>query len=95
MYELRKTKDFEKSLKKIRRSGKLTDKIQDDINLIINLLLKNELLPKKFRDHQLKGGLNMYRECHIRSGLLLIYEMINNELVLVLIDIGSHSYIFE
>lgn len=31
MYEIRKTKDFEKSYKSIQRSGKLTKDIQKDL----------------------------------------------------------------
>lgn len=95
MYQIRKTKDFEKSYKNIKRSGKLTNTIQKDLNTVIDLLIENKTLPAKFKDHQLKGKLKDYRECHIKADLLLIYKIIENELILVLVDIGSHSYVFK
>jgi len=95
MYELRRTKDFEKSYKKIQQSGKLTNKVKIDLNTVVNLLRDNKSLPAKFKDHQLHGTLQKYRECHIRHDLLLLYEIIDDKLVLVLIDMGSHSYLFK
>lgn len=95
MYQIRKTKDFEKSYKNIKRSGKLNNTIQKDLNTIIDLLIENKTLPAKFKDHQLKGKLKDYRECHLKADLLLIYKIIENELILVLVDIGSHSYVFK
>lgn len=35
-----------------------------------------------------------FRECHIAPDILLVYEIIEDELVLHLINIGSHSKIF-
>ena len=95
MYVIRKTKDFEKSYKNIQRSGKLTINIQKDLEAVIMLLKENKELLEKFKDHQLKGKLKEYRECHIRPDLLLIYKILENELILVLVDIGSHSYVFK
>ncbi len=95
MYEIRKTKDFEKSYKNIQRSGKLTNSIQKDLETVIIFLKENKSLPEKFKGHQLKGKLKEYRECHVRPDLLLIYKILENELLLVLVDVGSHSYIFK
>lgn len=95
MYQIRKTKDFEKSYKSIQRSGKLTNAIQKDLNYIIDTLREAKKLPSKFKDHQLKGKLRQYRECHIKSDLLLVYKILDDKLILVLVDIGSHSYIFK
>lgn len=95
MYRLKKTKRFIKSYKKILSSGRLSNKIQIDLNEAIDLLLNSDTLPVRFRDHQLSGELREYRECHIRSDLLLVYRLLKNEMVIVLIDIGSHSYLFK
>jgi len=95
MYSLQATKDFEKSYKKIKRSGKITRNVQDDLDKVVNLLIEGGALPNKFKDHQLKGLLQDYRECHIRHDLLLVYKIIDDELALVLLDIGSHSQLFK
>lgn len=91
MYNLQKTKRFIKSYKKIKRSGDWNNKNQRDLNKLINSLLKREKLPQKYKDHQLKGEFKEYRECHIKGDLLLIYKIVEDELILVLINIGSHS----
>jgi mRNA interferase YafQ len=91
MYSLQKTKKFIKSYQKIIRSGDWNDKNQKGLVRLINSLLKNEKLPQKFKDHQLKGELKDYRECHTKGDLLLIYQIIGNDLVLLLVNIGSYS----
>ena len=35
------------------------------------------------------------RECHIRPDWLLVYKKIETKLLLILIDTGSHSYLFK
>jgi mRNA interferase YafQ len=91
MYLVRFSKAYEKSIKKLVKSGAVK---QYEVNIVINLLLnKKELLPK-YRDHKLRGEYEGYRECHVRPDILLVYKIEKKELVLVLIDIGSHSYLF-
>jgi mRNA interferase YafQ len=89
MYIVVRTKKFQKSLKKVIKSGCL--KNRKDAEKVISLLKEGNKLPNKYKDHQLKGEFKDYRECHIKSDLLLVYQVIENELVLLLIDIGSHS----
>lgn len=93
MYLLRTTKKFEKSFKKLKRSG-LKPKTLNEIEVVIHILQSAKKLSQKYRDHQLTGDLKEYRECHIQSDLLLIYKIYNDELILVLVDIGSHSELF-
>ena len=89
MYIVVRTKKFQKSLKKVIKSGCL--KNRKDAEKVVSLLKEGNKLPNKYKDHQLKGEFKDYRECHIKSDLLLVYQVIENELVLLLIDIGSHS----
>lgn len=93
MYSIKYTKDFEKSLKKIRRSG-FAKKNEEVLALVIDVLASGKALDKKHKDHQLKGSYKKYRECHILNDLLLMYRIENNELILVLADIGTHSQLF-
>ena len=55
-------------------------------------LLNDEELEEKYRDHNLKGKFDGYRECHIKPDLLLVYRIKDDTLELV--DIGSHSDLF-
>ena len=59
---------------------------------VLNLLVKGAELPEKYRDHQLTGNLNGYRECHIKPDLLLMYAQYDDELHLA--RLGSHSELF-
>ena len=94
MYQVVSTKRYSKSFQKLERSGKLSPKARKDLNFAINQIREGKALPRGFVDHQLKGELAPFRECHIRGDLLLLYQIKDQELVLLLIDIGSHSYLF-
>lgn len=88
-FGIRRTSAFKTSIKKIRNPDLLYE-----IASVIDRLANNETLEKKYHDHQLKGKLAAYRECHIKPDLLLLYQKHNDILVLVCINIGSHSELF-
>ena len=53
-------------------------------------------LEEKYKNHILTDS-KYYKncgECHIEPDWLLVYQYINNELVLVLVATGSHSKLF-
>lgn len=58
---------------------------------VIDKLAKGEKLPEKYRDHILKNMGGEIRDCHIESDWVLLYEYIDDVLVLLLHRIGSHS----
>jgi mRNA interferase YafQ len=93
MYLIRKTKSFEKSFRKIRNSG-IKESIFKDLGFVVDLLAGGKNLPVSYRDHNLNGELSDCKECHIKGDLLLVYKIKKEELILVLIDIGSHSQLF-
>lgn len=94
MYSVLATKQYKKSYQKLVRGG-VSKSLRQDIIDVINALVVGNQLPEHNRDHALKGQLRQYRECHIRPDVLLVYQKYENELVLVLIDIGSHSQLFS
>ncbi len=93
MYFIARTKDFEKSYRKLQRSGYLKASAKDTLTEAIRLLATGEKLPLAYNDHQLTGALRPYRECHIRGDLLLVYQIHKDELLLILVDLGTHSYL--
>ncbi|MCR4323034.1 MAG: type II toxin-antitoxin system YafQ family toxin [Candidatus Azambacteria bacterium] len=94
MHLIHPTKNYEKSYLKLLKSG-AKKKVFDDIALVIDILACGEVLDAKYRDHKLQGDYTGYRECHIRADLLLVYQIREGALVLVLVDIGTHAYLFE
>lgn len=93
MYRIKTDKKFEKSLEKLKKKG-LKQKHIDDLYIVVDILSKGKNLDTSYRDHKLRGEYEGYRECHIQGDLLLIYKIIKDELVLVLINIGTHSELF-
>lgn len=94
MYLIHRLKDFEKSFSKLKRSG-VKKKVLDDIALVIDMLACEKVLDAKYSDHKLQGDYTGYRECHIRADILLVYQIREGSLILVLVDIGTHSYLFD
>ncbi len=91
MYEIQSTSAFDKSLAKLIRGGRFS---RTEADIAISILASGKKLPIKYRDHALKGKFEGYRECHIRGDILLVYRIEEDVLVLVLANIGSHSYLF-
>lgn len=61
---------------------------------IIEKLSNGEILADRHRDHDLKGDFQGFRECYVEQDLLLIYKMFDEQLVLVLVRVGSHNDLF-
>ncbi|WP_443716369.1 type II toxin-antitoxin system YafQ family toxin [Ruminococcus bromii] len=81
---------FKKDFKRIKKRGYDISRLEK----IVGLLANEVPLPEQFKDHNLSGNYNGFRECHIAPDWLLIYQVNNNELVLVLSRTGSHSDLF-
>lgn len=60
---------------------------------IMLMLIRGEKLPLENRDHQLKGELSNYRECHIGGDFLLMYR--SGSGVLIFARTGTHSELFR
>lgn len=81
---------FKKDFKRIKKRGYDISRLEK----IVELLANEVPLPEQFKDHNLSGNYNGFRECHIAPDWLLIYQVNNNELILVLSRTGSHSDLF-
>jgi mRNA interferase YafQ len=85
---LAQTKQFKKDVKRMRKRGKDLDKIK----AVIDLLVAEEPLPPKNRDHKLGGNWIGRRDCHIEPDWILIYKLTEDELLLE--RTGTHSDLF-
>ena len=61
---------------------------------VLDLLASGEPMPPKYKDHQLTGNLHDFRECHIELDWLLMYQILDNELILSATATGSHADLF-
>lgn len=92
LYEIRSTSLFRKQLKKIKRQGKDLNKLE----AIVEKLANKEELDARYRNHMLIDN-KYYKncgECHIETDWLLVYQYLNEELILLLVSTGSHSELF-
>ncbi|OGG47398.1 hypothetical protein A2671_01105 [Candidatus Kaiserbacteria bacterium RIFCSPHIGHO2_01_FULL_49_13] len=94
MYLIVASRDYKKSFAKLKASGKLKRQALDSLEEAVNTIANGKKLPPGYQDHQLSGELKRYRECHIKGDLRLQYQLHKQELILVLIDIGTHSALF-
>ncbi|MCM1321729.1 MAG: type II toxin-antitoxin system YafQ family toxin [Bacteroides sp.] len=62
---------------------------------VLDLLSSGNPLPSKYKDHQLSGSLSDFRECHIESDWLLMYQIFENRLILSATATGTHSDLFN
>ncbi|EAH5673603.1 type II toxin-antitoxin system YafQ family toxin [Campylobacter jejuni] len=86
-YKIYYHKDFIKAYKKISdEERKITDEV-------IVKLSNDENLEPKYKDHQLKGVLKDFRECHIFGDLVIIYK--RDDKILSLYRIGRHQDLFK
>ena len=77
-------------MKLAKKQGKDIEKLF----AVVEKLANGEALEVKFRDHDLSGDYKGCRECLIEPDWLLIYEVVNDVLVLMLYRVGSHSELF-
>ena len=91
-YEIIMTSAFKKELKNLKKRNKDLSKLTE----IVNKLANDEKLDLKNRDNSLLNNLRFQncRECHIEPDWLFVYKKNYDELILFLIETGSHSDLF-
>ena len=90
-YKLKTTNQFEKDLKRCKKRGFPMDKLKKVISLLVN----DGSLPAIYKPHKLKGCRKEEWECHIQPDWLLIWRQNDNELILLLMNTGSHADLFK
>ncbi|WP_405355221.1 type II toxin-antitoxin system YafQ family toxin [Ruminococcus sp.] len=89
-YIIKPTNQFKKDYKKAQKQHKDLSILKN----VVNMLANGEELPDKYRDHMLIGNYKGKHECHLEPDWLLIYEYLDDELILFLARTGSHSDLF-
>ena len=83
------TPRFNKDYKRIARSGRNTNELDETLKKIIREIP----LPASYRDHPLHGNLDGYRECHVAFDWLLMYKINQGEVVFA--RTGTHSDLYD
>jgi len=89
-WTLKYTGQFKKDLKRYKHD---TIKIEH-LQVVLNHLEENGLVPEVYKPHMLKGNYEGFMECHVENDFLLIWiDNINFEIRLT--RLGSHSELFN
>lgn len=78
-------RDYKRELKGQHRAT-----LEEDFREVLKLLVTDQPLPERYRDHALTGNWREFRDCHIKPDLVLIYQKPDDER-LILARLGSHS----
>ena len=84
------TTSFKRDVKRAVRRGKSIEKIKT----VVSILCSQRPLPPSLRDHPLSGNYAGFRDCHVEPDLVLIYRIVQNQLQLVCMRLGTHSDLF-
>ncbi len=60
------------------------------LSYVVNLLINDSVLPRKYNDHPLHGKYKNTRDCHLKPDLVLIYSKPDAD-TLILERLDSHS----
>ena len=90
MYKIFYTNRMKKDAKLMKKRGKNMKKLIE----VLDILASGKELDAKYKDHKLSGKLKDFRECHIESDWLLLYQIVGNELILSATATGSHADLF-
>ena len=89
MLKLKQKPSFKKDMKKYKH----TNKVLDELEYIISLLIHEKPIPAKYRNHMLTGNHAGIMELHLRPDDLLLYVKVEHESI-ILTALGSHSELF-
>jgi mRNA interferase YafQ len=88
MRQIEYSGQFKRDIKRVKKRGKIMEKIKQSMNLLIN----GQELPAELLDHPLRGNWIGCRDLHIEPDWILIYRLKGNRLRFE--RTGSHSDLF-
>ena len=91
-YKIERTNKFVKQYAKMLKQKEFKE--EEFIN-VLKMLSNNEILPQKYKNHLLNPKKSGIWECHVQNDVLLEYKKNDNTLILLLLDIGTHSDLFK
>lgn len=89
MRTIERTGKFKDDYKRVLK-GRHRTTMDDDLRAVLTLLVNDQPLPARYKDHPLSSNWKGHRDCHIHPDLVLIYRKPDTE-TLQLVRLGSHS----
>ena len=91
MYIVKFTNQFKRDWKLCVKRGYPIEELQ----AVITILATTGSLPSQYKPHKLSGDRKGEWECHIKPDWLLVWEQNDQELILLMLNTGTHSDIFS
>jgi len=89
-YQIKTKGSFRRSFKRCIKRG-----LDENIFVeAISILAETGTLPPQYKPHPLHGRYEGCMECHLQPDWLLVWQQNDKELILILIDTGTHSDLF-
>ena len=89
MRTIRRTATLKRDYKRERR-GRRGKTVDAELSEIVAMLIADQRLLRRYRDHALAREWKDHRDCHVRPDIILIYRKPDAE-HLDLVHLGSHS----
>jgi mRNA interferase YafQ len=89
MTRIERTTQFKRDYKR-ELKGRHRENLSTLLLEVLEVLVNNQQLEIKYKDHALTGEWSDHRDCHIKPDLVLIYRKPAAD-VLQLVRLGSHS----
>jgi len=83
------SKRFDRDVRRIVKRGKDTEKLKK----VISMLIRQEKLDERYKDHHLKGNYKDCHDCHIEPDWILIYRIEGD--IIQFVRTGSHADLFK
>lgn len=90
MLKLDQSTQFKRDFKKLLAKNPSFDDLKE-LYFVVEQLLKQISLDRKYEDHPLKNDNQQRRDCHVKPDLVLLYKKDREKITLA--RIGSHSYL--
>ena len=91
MYTIKFTGEFNRQMKMCERRGYDMELLRE----AIRILSTEGKLPERYLPHQLHDDRKGQWECHIQPNWLLVWKQYDQELLLVMLNTGTHSDLFS
>lgn len=90
--QIEQTNRFKRQMKLMKKRGRDVTKLRT----VVNMLADGQMLPEKYRNHKLSETPRFPGcwECHIDPDWLLVYQIYEDQLILLLFETGTHSDLF-
>jgi len=93
MLDIKIDKQFKKDIQRDQNSGKYKKSDFQELKQVMDTLIEEQPLDKRYLEHRLIGNWQGYLECHIKPNWILIYKI--EKTFIKFARIGTHQQLFK